>query len=155
MGSRNLSPGPLFAAIAVLAALAAPLRAVHASAATSVTIDVGAVYASNEGSSVDPALAGIRGKLRVMFDYTSYRMLDRKARTLAVGGTGEYELPGRRTMRVTLLPSHGNKVRLSMQLHEGGRNLLTTTLGLPRGGMVLVGGPPYRSGVMILVISAE
>jgi hypothetical protein len=42
-----------------------------------------------------------------------------------------------------------------MQLLEGGRNILTTTLGLSRGGMVLVGGPPYQSGVMILLISAE
>ena len=38
---------------------------------------------------------------------------------------------------------------------EGQRNLLTTTLGLSRGGMVLVGGPAYQNGVMILIISAD
>jgi hypothetical protein len=120
-----------------------------------VAVDVGSIYASNDGTSIDPALGTIRGKLHSMFNYTSYRMLDRKRRSLSVGEAGEFELPGRRTMRATPLPSRGNKVRLSIQISEGPRSLLTTTLGLRRGGMVLVGGPPHQSGVLILIISAE
>ena len=124
-------------------------------AADTVTVDVGAVYASNEGTSIDPALGTIRGKLLSMFNYTSYRMLDRKRRSLSVGETGEFELPGGRSMRATPLPAQGDKVRLSIRISEGQKNLLTTTLGLRRGGMVLVGGPPHQSGVLILIISAE
>ena len=131
------------------------LAAIPSEAADTVTIDVGAVYASNEGASIDPALGKIRGKLRSMFNYTSYRMLDRKRRSLSVGETGEFELPDRRTMRATLLPARRDKVRLSIQISEGSRSLLTTTLGLRRGGMVLVGGPPHQAGVLILIISAE
>src|SRR5512135_1135396 len=129
--------------------------AVPSEAAATVTVDVGAVYASNEGTSIDPALGTIRGKLLSMFNYTSYRMLDRKRRTLSVGETGEFELPGGRSMRATPLTAQGDKVRLSIRISEGQRNLLTTTLGLRRGGMVLVGGPPHQSGVLILIISAE
>ncbi len=129
--------------------------AVPSAAADTVTVDVGAVYASNEGTSIDPALGTIRGKLHSMFNYTSYRMLDRKRRSLSVGEDGEFDLPGRRTMRATPLPFRGDKVRLSIRISEGSRNLLTTTLGLRRGGMVLVGGPSYQSGVLILIISAE
>jgi len=126
-----------------------------AEAADTVTVDVGAVYASNEGASIDPALGTIRGKLRSMFNYTSYRMLDRKRLTLSVGETGEFELPGRRSMRATPLRARGGKVRLSIRISDGPRNLLTTTLGLRRGGMVLVGGPTHQAGVLILIISAE
>ena len=129
--------------------------ALPAEAADTVTVDVGAVYASNEGTSIDPALGTIRTKLRSMFNYTSYRMLDRKRRTLSVGETGEFELPGGRSMRATPLPAQGDKVRLSIRISEGPKNLLTTTLGLRRGGMVLVGGPPHQTGVLILIISAE
>ena len=129
--------------------------AVPSEAADTVAVEVGAVYASNEGTSIDPALGTIRGKLHSMFNYTSYRMLDRKRRSLSVGEAGEFELPGRRTMRATLLPAQGNKVRLSVQISDGSRNLLTTTLGLRRGGMVLVGGPSHQSGVLIFIISAE
>jgi hypothetical protein len=129
--------------------------AVPSEAANSVSVDVGAVYASNEGGSIDPALGTIRGKLQSMFNYTSYRMLERKRRTLSVGEAGEFELPGHRTMRATLLPARGEKVRLSIRISDGPKNLLTTTLGLRRGGMVLVGGPTHQNGVLILIISAE
>lgn len=131
------------------------LAAVPSEAANTVTVDVGAVYASNEGTSIDPALGMIRGKLHSMFNYTSYRMLDRKRLSLSVGETGVFEFPDRRTMRATPLPARGDKVRLSIQISDGPRNLLTTTLGLRRGGMVLVGGPSHQAGVLILIISAE
>ena len=144
--------GPTLPFLALLLAL---LAAVPCEAADTVSVDVGAIYASNEGTSIDPALGTIRGKLRSMFNYTSYRMLDRKRRSLSVGETGEFELPERRAMRATLLPAEGDKIRLSIQITEGPRKLLTTTLGLRRGGMVLVGGPTHQAGVLILLISAE
>ena len=53
-----------FATRAVLLLLLSPLAAVPSEAADTVSIDVGAVYASNEGSSIDPALGTIRGKLQ-------------------------------------------------------------------------------------------
>src|SRR5512140_2472237 len=131
------------------------LAAVPSEAANTVSVDVGSVYASNEGTSIDPALGTIRGKLQSMFNYTSYRMLDRKRRSLSVGEAGEFELPGRRSLRATPLPAQRDKVRLFVQISDGPRKLLATTLGLRRGGMVLVGGPSHQAGVLILIISAE
>jgi hypothetical protein len=155
MRRRDPPAGPPAALLAVIV-LCLLLSGVESGfAANTVSVEIGSVYASNEGSSVDPVLGNIRGKLQAMFNYTSYRLLDRKRRSLAVGETGEFELPGRRTMRVTPQPAQGNKVRLSVQLTEGQKNLLTTTLGLSRGGMVLVGGPSHQAGVLILIISAE
>jgi hypothetical protein len=147
-------PGLVLPAIAFLVILLAAGVA-EAAPPGSVVVDIGVVVASNQGTSIDPALSALRTKLQSMFNYSSYKMLDRMKRTLAVGETGDFVLPGGRSMRVTPVPAPGTKVRLAVQLLEGGRNLLTTTLGLSRGGMVLVGGPPYQSGVMILLISAE
>ena len=147
---RAVAPALSFTLLLLLLVAAVPSEA-----ADTVAVDVGAVYASNEGTSIDPALRTIRGKLQSMFNYTSYSMLDRKRRTLSVGETGEFELPGRRTMRAILLPAQGDKVRLSIQISDGSRKLLATTLGLRRGGMVLVGGPSHQAGVLILIISAE
>ena len=151
----RLEPRGRAGAPALIIALLLLLAAVPSEAADTVSVDVGAVYASNEGTSIDPALVAIRGKLHSMFNYTSYRMLDRKRRSLSVGEAGEFELPGRRAMRATLLPSRGDKVRLLVQIFDGQRKLLATTLGLRRGGMVLVGGPSHKAGVLILIISAE
>ena len=143
------------AALAFLILLLIPGGSGSALAAESVSVEIGSVYASNEGSSMDPVLGNIRGKLQSMFNYSSYKLLDRKRRSLAVGETGAFELPGSRTMRVTPVSAQGNKVRLSVQMTEGAKNLLTTTLGLNRGGMALVGGPSHQAGVLILIISAE
>ena len=154
MARRDRKPGPLPRIVSLVAVL---LIAAGTAAPSEppVSVDVGVAVASNDGTRIDPQLSDIRTKLKSMFDYTSYRMVDRRKRTLAVGETGEFALPGGRSMRVTPAPSSGAKVRLAVQIMEGQRNLLTTTLGLSRGGMVLVGGPAYQNGVMILIISAE
>ncbi len=154
MASRERRPGVVPRVVSLFAViLFASAGAAFAEAP--VSIDLGVAVASNDGTRIDPQLANLRAKLKAMFDYTSYRMLDRQKRTLAVGETGDFALPGGRSMRVTPAPAAGNKVRLAVQIMEGQRNLLTTTLGLSRGGMVLVGGPAYQNGVMILVISAD
>lgn len=154
MARRDRKPGALPRIVSILAVLLLA-AGTAASSDAPVSVDLGVAVASNEGTRIDPQLADLRTKLKAMFDYTSYRMVDRRKRTLAVGETGEFPLPGGRSMRVTPAPSSGGKVRLAVQIMEGQRNLLTTTLGLSRGGMVLVGGPAYQNGVMILIISAE
>src|SRR5512134_2662770 len=102
MPSRNPSMRPSLAALAILALLLLPGGPGNALAADTVSVEIGSVYASNEGASMDPVLGNIRGKLQSMFNYTSYKLLDRKRRSLAVGETGEFELPGRRAMRVKI-----------------------------------------------------
>jgi hypothetical protein len=154
MGRPDPHPGRCLPAIAFIALLLFAQIAV-ASPDVPVAIDVGVVVASHEGPTMDPALSSIRNQLQSMFNYSSYRMVDRLNRTLSVGETGAFGLPGGRSMRVTPVPAKGNKVRLAVQIMEGERNLLTTTLGLSRGGMVIVGGPSYQKGVLILIISAE
>jgi hypothetical protein len=126
-----------------------------AHAAPSVTVEVGVAHASNEGSSIDPALSKLKSKLQDMFKYSSYKMLDRQKRTIAVGATGEIPLPGNRVLKATPASVEGGKIKLDVQILEAGKNKLTTSLGLNKGGMVLVGGPAYQNGVLILVISAE
>jgi hypothetical protein len=154
MGRPDPHPGRRITALAFIGLILIAHGAV-ASPDTQVAIDVGVVVASQDGPTMDPELSSIRNQLQSMFNYSSYRMIDRLKRTLSVNETGEFGLPGGRSMRVTPVPAKGNKVRLAVQIMEGERNLLTTTLGLSRGGMVIVGGPSYRKGVLILIISAE
>ncbi len=154
MARRDRKPGVAIPATALFVILLFA-HAVAASPDAPVAIDVGVVVASSEGAAMDPALTPIRNQLQSMFNYSSYRLLERLKRNLAVGETGNFGLPGNRSMRLTPVPAKGNKVRLAVQIMEGERNLLTTTLGLTRGGLVLVGGPSYQKGVLILIISAE
>lgn len=154
MTRRDMSRGYLVPLVFLVVFLFAA-GTVEAASPDPVAVEIGVVVASNKGASIDPSLSTLKTKLQSMFSYSSYSLLDRMKRTLAVGETGEFTLPGGRLMRVTPAAAPGNKVRLAVQIMEGGKNLLTTTLGLSRGGMVLVGGPPHQSGVLILLISAE
>ncbi len=154
MASRDRKPGAIPRIVSLLAILLFAAGSA-ASQEKPVSVDLGVAVASNQGTRIDPQLANLRAKLKAMFDYTSYRMLDRRKQTLAIGETGDFALPGGRSMRVTPVPSSGNKVRLAVQIMEGQHNLLATTLGLSRGGMVLVGGPAHQNGVLILIISAD
>lgn len=140
------------AALLAVLAVAAPSRA---AAADSVGVNIGVVLASNAEKAVDPALSSIRTKLQSMFNYASYRLIDRVGKTLSIGETGDFPLPGRRSIRVSPVAAPGGKIRLAIQIMEGSRNLLTTTTVLNRGGMFLVGGPSHENGVLILIISAE
>ena len=124
-------------------------------AGPSVSIEVGIAHASHEGSAIDPALSKLKSKLQSMFNYSSYKMLDRRKRTIAVGETAEIPLPGKRTLKATPISIDGARIKLDVQIVEGGKNKLTTSLGLHKGGMVLVGGPAYQNGVLILILSAE
>lgn len=154
MRRRDPRPGRRVPAAALLVVVLFAHAAV-ASAAPRIRVDVGVVVASNEGGTTDPALSSLKSTLHSMFTYSSYRMIDRLKRFLSMGETGTIPLPENRSMRVTPVPARGDRIRLAVQIMEGNRNLLTTTLGLTRGGMVLVGGPPYGKGVMILIISAQ
>jgi hypothetical protein len=154
MSKPSFLPG-VPASLAALPVLLILVFGAGAASAEAVTVDIGVVIASHEGTTIDPALSALKPKLQSMFPYSSYRMVDRMRKTLAVGETGEFSLPGNRSIQVTPAPPSGNRLRLDVQVLEGSRSLVTTTLGMSRGGMVIVGGPPYRNGVLILLISAE
>jgi hypothetical protein len=141
--------------VLLLPLLAILLLAGPAFAAQSVNIEVGVALASRDGNAIDPALSKLKSKLQSMFNYTSYKMVDRQKRAIGVGETSEIPLPGNRILKATPASIDAGKIKLDLQIVEGGKNKLTTSLGLPKGGMVLVGGPAYQNGVLILVISAE
>ena len=84
---RPCTGGRAGAPVLFLLLLLLPLAAVPSEAADKVSVEVGAVYASNEGTSIDPALGTIRGKLQSMFNYTSYRM--HVGSKLVLDATGE------------------------------------------------------------------
>ncbi|MCL2102620.1 MAG: hypothetical protein FWH25_01125 [Syntrophorhabdaceae bacterium] len=153
MPSRSLYPRLSAAAFFLLFLFGGPFG--FCLAAESITIDVGSVYASNSGNRIDVSLVHIQDRLGRMFDYSSYKLLDRKLQKLSVGERKEFELPGARSMRIRLISVEGKKVRLYVRIEEKGKKLLGTTLGLSRGGLVLVGGPVYESGVLIFLISAD
>ena len=57
-------------------------------------------------------------------------------------------------LKASQVPSKDGKIRLAVQVIDGAKNLVSTTVAMPKGGMVLLGGPSHQDGVLILVLSA-
>lgn len=49
----------------------------------------------------------------------------------------------------------GDQVEMRVRMEEDGRRLLNTHFRIANGGTVLVGGPPYGSGVLIIAVTAS
>lgn len=142
-------------ALSACALLLLPFLAAPAFSAP-VTLDIGVVLASNDGKEIDPALSEIKGKLSQMFKYTAYKLLDRQKKSAEPGQAVEMALPGNRTLKlVPEAPDAKGKEKVALQIHEGAKSLLSTSLVLSKGGMVLVGGPKHQNGELILFIIAE
>lgn len=135
----------LFAALAV----SAPVRS-----QSSVSLTVQVIHASNAGTSVDPALAKIRAQLGSM-KYSSYTLLETRPFSAALGARHAMSLPGGRTLDLYPYGVSGGSLELLVTINDGAKRLLDTTFRLSNNGTILVGGPAYGDGVLLVAISGS
>lgn len=139
---------PAVAAALLLAAVPTP-----GACAPPVDVEVAVVLASNGAPAVDPDLSAWAPKLRQMFKYTTYRLIGRQKK--AVGDEPvDFPLAGGKVLKASQSPSKDGKIRLAVQVLDGSKNLLSTSLAMPKGGNVLLAGPSHQDGVLILILSA-
>jgi len=112
-----------------------------------VRITVRAIAASKSAGAADSRLAPIARDLANFgndFRFQSYRLVSEESFELVWNGSGEMELPGSRSVRLT--PKHmgpDGRVKVHLELfgeHPEHRSSLLTDFSVPRGGTILVGG---------------
>ena len=128
------------------------------------------VLASSAERGFDPALSNIHRQLSSLFGYSSYRLIDQQSFNLAFGEQGFMSLPGSRpgpripgfrgrftpgvrgrALEVTPLARVGDFIEMRVRM-EG---VLDTRFRIRRGGTILIGGPSFGPGVLIVALSAE
>lgn len=157
----------LFAALLlVLACLTPPLAL---PAAPIVALQAHVFLASNQaGAAPDPRLAGLIAQLRKALPYSSFQLLAVPSGRAGIGQSWRAELPGAAVpggRALELMPTSvdGGAIQLQarivqMKIEQGksvGEILVNTTLRLQSGGTVVIGGPTYQHGVLVIVISAS
>jgi hypothetical protein len=147
-----VSAGGLCALGLVLAGLLAPAAR---AAAESVAVRVVTVLATNSpGATFDAQLAGYRRHL-ARVPYSSFRLLRQQVRHVAWGSRASFNLPGRRSLDVRpRTPEHGGLALTVALTGAGQRRLVDTEVALQNHRVVLVGGPRYGDGVLIILIGA-
>jgi hypothetical protein len=141
-------------ALVVLLLLAAITVSAPARSQSSVSLTVQVIHASNAGTSVDPALAKIRAQLGSM-KYSSYKLLETRPFSTALGAKHAMPLPGGRTLDLYPFGLSGGSLELLVTITDGSKRLLDTTFRLSNNGTILVGGPAYNDGVLLVAISSS
>ena len=139
----------------VAAVLAVLPFAVTAWAQDRVALEVGTVLATNSSNQIDAELASIRGQLERLFQYTSYRLVKQEVSDVSCGKPASFEIPGGRHLLVMAKDTRGGRVSLNVALMKDRHVLMRTDLTLGKRGTIMVGGPRYENGVLIIWIGAK
>lgn len=121
----------------------------------SIHIRVDSVVASNTNEGVDARLAGMGQRLRSLFNYTTYRLISHQEGQTECGKLISFSLPGGRILHLQPRAVIGDMISMELVLFQGERPLMTTDLKLRNHGVLIVGGPHYQQGMLIISIRAD
>lgn len=141
--------------VPVAAVLAVLPFAFAAWAQDTVALEVGTVLATNSSTQIDAELASIRGQLQRLFQYSSYRLVKQEQSDVSCGKPASFEIPGGRHLLVMAKDTRGGRVSLNVALMKERHVLMRTDLTLGKRGTIMVGGPRYENGVLIIWIGAR
>ena len=117
-----------------------------------LTLKMFVVYASNENQNVDRQLNFVKEELGSLFHYTSYQLLDTPVENFRLSEAKEISLPSGHTAFVRYLGVHGRRIHLRLQIKNTKETVVNTDFEIVNDGNVIVGGPAYKKGALILVL---
>ncbi len=150
-------PGCLLVLLAVFFAAGNPGQALAAGRhAPMVTIHVDSVLAADTNEGVDSRLQKKMGRrLQALFSYTTYRLVSHQDGQTECGKMIVFTLPGGRILHVQPRAVDHGMIAMELLLFQGPRPLMSTDLKLKNNGMLIVGGPRYQQGMLIISIGAS
>jgi len=119
-----------------------------------VKVNVTVALAVPGGEQIDPRLGSIREDLKNTFAQASYEQLDEMRFDLDLQEEDSRSLPGNSQIAVQYLGATDGKVTLNVKISEQGTQVLNTNFSISKGGTIIVGGPPYKGGNLVLAIKA-
>jgi hypothetical protein len=151
--------GPRFVGLLLIGlticALAFPPSALTDSPAPPpLSIRVDSILAANTGKGMDTDLSPDIGvRLKTLFDYSTYRLVLHQRLETICGHSVSFEIPGGGVLRIAPHSFENNMISLDLVLFEGQRPIMNSELRMINNAVLMVGGPHYRQGTMITVIT--
>ncbi len=105
-----------------------------------MSVHVNSMFARQSGAEIDKRLRPEAGRLRALFDYSSYQLLRTDEADTPCGQEVAFFLPSGRILHVRPLATHGNLVALELALFAGARAVMRTQLKMPKGGLLVLVG---------------
>jgi|YelNatPaOPRAMG01_1025707.scaffolds.fasta_scaffold01186_6 hypothetical protein len=120
-----------------------------------INLHVDSVVASDTHEGVDARLAAMGQRLRSLFNYSTYRLISHQDGHTECGKLISFMLPGGRILHIQPRAVEGGMIAMELVLFQGARPLMTTDLKLKNHGVLIVGGPRYEQGMLIISIGAD
>jgi hypothetical protein len=130
-------------------------RATYAqSRSCDVMIHINSVLALDVDEPVDPQLKELQRKLQLLFPFKAYHLESRRDAETRCGKMIEFTLPGGRILHVQPREIDGDMIGMELVLFEGARPMMTTDVKLRNNGTLILGGPRYQQGMLIISVGA-
>lgn len=121
-----------------------------------VMVRIDEIIAANTNEGIDQRLMPLGLRLRSVFPFFStYRLITRRVGRTRCGKTLAFSLPGGWIVHVQPNSIEGNMIAMHLLLFQGARPLMTTLVKLRNHGTLIVGGPIYQQGTLIIPIGAD
>ena len=151
----SLRPGSLTFLIIVISAFGQAGVTSAQSAPKLVNVYVDSVMAADTNEGTDPRLAPMGQKLRGLFGFSTYSLIGHNEGETDCGKMIAFTLPGGKILHVQPHAIDGDMIAMEIVLFDGTRPMMTTDLKLKNNGTLIVGGPRYEQGMMIISIGAS
>ncbi|HXM88154.1 MAG TPA: hypothetical protein VN916_01800 [Candidatus Acidoferrum sp.] len=153
----TLRPGSLTFLIIVISAFGQAGVSYAQSAPTpkQVYVYVDSVMAADTNEGTDPRLGGMDKRLRGLFGFSTYSLVGHNEGQTDCGKMIAFTLPGGKILHVQPRAIDADMIAMEIVLFDGTRPMMTTDLKLKNNGTLIVGGPRYEQGMMIISIGAS
>lgn len=153
-------PGSLILAIAVTVAFGLTGRGSAQERAAGdhprpVSVYVDSVLAADTNEGMDARLAPLGKKLQGLFSFTTYSLVSHQDGQTECGKMIAFMLPGGKILHIQPRAIDGDMIAMEIVLFDGTRPMMTTDLKLKNKGTLIVGGPRYEQGMLIISIGAS
>jgi hypothetical protein len=120
-----------------------------------VYVYIDSVMAADTNEGTDPRLAPMGKKLQGLFGFSTYSLIGHDEGQTNCGKMIAFTLPGGKILHVQPRAIDGDMIAMEIVLFDGTRPMMTTDLKLKNNGTLIVGGPRYEQGMMIISIGAS
>jgi hypothetical protein len=119
-----------------------------------VEVQLMVVHATDSHSRVDVRLSRLTPYLSHL-RFTGYELLDTHRAQLSTRNSETFPIAGGRKVTIELLSKDDRRTRMRVQVTAKGGKLLDTTLSINRNGTVIVAGPKYKDGILVMPLTAR
>lgn len=126
-----------------------------AAAFSGLKVSVEIIKADQNSKIVDPELKDLVKELAPVLNYSGFSLIKKAVIQLRTKEKGRVILPSGPTLALEFLGFKDQQARLSVSILEKGKEIFRTILLLVNKGSILIGGPPYQGGVLLLRVGGE